>query len=291
MADETTIIDNTDTRPDWLDWPAWPFPTSTIRVADADISVTDTGEGPTLLLVHVGTWSIVWRDLITDLRRDFRCVTIDPPGSGLSTGRSDGLASAAAAIDEVVRHLDLDDLTLVLHDLGGPAGLEAAARWAERISAIVAVNTFGWRPTGAAFRSMLALMGSAPMRELDALTGWLPRLTSTRFGVGRHWGSDTRTAFRRGMDRRGRRAFHRYMRSVRTHDFRAIDGVVEALANRPALTVFGERNDPLGLQAGWADRLDQVTELVIPGGNHFPMCDAPDLVADALRTWHADNRP
>jgi hypothetical protein len=44
----------------------------------------------------------------------------------------------------------------------------------ERVSGIAAVNTFAWRPTGAFFRGMLTLMGSAAMREFDAATEFLP---------------------------------------------------------------------------------------------------------------------
>ena len=44
----------------------------------------------------------------------------------------------------------------------------------DRVAAIVAVNTFGWRPSGVMFRPMLWIVGEAPMRELDVFTGFLP---------------------------------------------------------------------------------------------------------------------
>ena len=46
-----------------------------------------------------------------------------------------------------------DDVTLVFHDLGGPATLDAASRWPDRVNGVVAVNTFGWRPSGAGSRA------------------------------------------------------------------------------------------------------------------------------------------
>jgi hypothetical protein len=66
------------------------------------------------------------------------------------------------------------------------------------------VNAFAWRPSGPAFRGMLAVMSSAVVRESDADTGWLPAATSGRFGVGRHWSRADRAAFRAGIDRFGR---------------------------------------------------------------------------------------
>jgi haloalkane dehalogenase len=275
-----TLVD----RPDWLTDDAWPFPVHALTVGDDTIAYTDAGEGPILLLVHTGMWSFVWRDVIADLAQDFRCVTLDAPGTGLSsgTGRVD-LTRSSTAIDALVRHLDLRDIVLVLHDLGGIATLHASAAWTDRVRGLAAVNTFGWQPSGLGFRSMLALMGSRVMREIDVFTGWLPRLTATTFGVGRHWKRPLRKTFLAALDHRGRRSFHHYMRSVMRFDFDRVDAARETYRSLPALTVFGERNDYLGFQAKWAERLDDLEQITIPKGNHFPMCDAPTAVAGGIR--------
>lgn len=268
--------------PPWLEDHQWPFPVRRI----GDIAYTDVGEGPALLMVHVGMWSFIWRDLVQLLQRDFRCVVIDPPASGFTEGSGPvTIADAANAVTTIVESLDLDDLTVVFHDLGGTATLDAAADWPHRIRGLVAVNTFGWRPSGRAFRTMLAVMGSRSMQGIDVVTGWLPRMTSTRFGVGRHLDRRDRRAFRRGMRARGRASFHRYMRSVRRHDYDRVDRAVLALADRPLLTVFGEHNDPLGFQPQWANRFGDIEHVEIAGGNHFPMCDDPTVVAAAIIDW------
>ncbi len=130
-------------------------------------------------------------------------------------------------------------------------------------------------------------MGSAPMRELDALTGFLPRMTSGRFGVGRHLDRGSRRAFRRGLDHRGRRSLHRYLRDARrrTSIYPDVDASVAALQPRPLLTIFGERNDPLHFQQRWNASFPNTTSLVVTKGNHFPMCDAPTFVATAIREF------
>ncbi len=202
------------------------------------------------------------------------------------------LSSAADAIAAVIEGLDLRDVTLVIHDLGGPAGIAAAARMPERIAAIAAINTFAWRPSGVAFRGMLAVMGSRTVRETDAATGWLPGLTSTRFGVGRHWNRAERSAFRAAVGKDGRRALHRYMADAR-HDDRLFEITQTALEgplrDRPLLTVFGQRNDPFKFQQRWQELFPAARRHVIPRGYHFPMCDAPQTVAAHLRAWHADH--
>lgn len=157
-------------RPSWLSSSAWPWQPYLLSHHQGGIAVTDIGDGPAVLFVHVGSWSFVWRDVLLRLANDFRCVAIDAPGCGLSDRLSTPptLAQAADAITSVIDALQLRDLTLVAHDLGGPAGFLAAARRGDRVAALAAVNCFAWRPTGPLFRGMLAAMGSAPVRELDA---------------------------------------------------------------------------------------------------------------------------
>jgi pimeloyl-ACP methyl ester carboxylesterase len=58
------------------------------------------------------------------------------------------------------------------------------------------------------------------------------------------------------------------------------------MANRPLLTIFGQYNDPLKLQPRWKALFPAVQQQIVPKGNHFPMCDAPELVARWIRQWH-----
>jgi pimeloyl-ACP methyl ester carboxylesterase len=279
-------------RPSWLRGSVWPWPTGMLSTPAGRLAITDVGTGPVLLLVHTGMWSFVWRDLLRELAPHYRCLTLDAPGNGRSyrpdpTGVT--LAASAAATGAAIDAFDLRDVTLVCHDLGGLAALAAAAGRADRIAAIVAVNTFGWRPAGPAFRGMLAVMGSASMREVDAFTGWLPAATSGRFGVGRHWNTADRAAFRAGFGRDGRRSIHRYLADARRADtlYTAIDAALHGrLSDRPLLTVFGQYNDPLRLQPRWKALFPAARQQIVPKGNHFPMCDAPTTVATWIREWH-----
>jgi haloalkane dehalogenase len=129
------------------------------------------------------------------------------------------------------------------------------------------------------------------MRELDAVTGFLPRLVAGRFGGGRHHDRATRHAVRQSMRRPAdRRVFHRFIRSV-LEDVdleRRAEAVLRGpLAGRPLLTIFGQFNDYFGLQRVWRELFPHARQVVVPRGNHFPMGDAPDLVASSIRAfWH-----
>lgn len=281
-------------RPDWLLPSQWPFETFAVECGGSRIAVTEAGRGPVLLFVHVGMWSFVWRDLVARLAPDFRCVFFDAPGTGLTRdrpGAAVSLDAASRAVSAIIDTLDLRDLTLVAHDLGGPAGIAAVAAAPHRVRGLVAMNALGWRPSGTALRFMLSLVGSRVMREINALTGFLPRITASSFGVGRRLDQAGRDVFLAGVDARGRRSFHNYMRDACHNDLlygnvaRALAG---PLAGLPLLTIFGERNDPFGFQQRWKKLFPDARQEVVAGGNHFPMCDAPDFVARVIREWHRD---
>ncbi|MBP2327083.1 haloalkane dehalogenase [Kibdelosporangium banguiense] len=282
---------NLHPRPTWLPETVWPYQIQYLPMAQYRGAYTDVGHGPALLFCHAGMWQFVWRDLIGRLRSSFRCVTFDPLGSGLSDRVPANLQTLTAVRDttgHLIDHLDLRGITLVLHDLGGVAALAAAAAHVDRLDGLVAANTFGWRPTGILLPSMLRVFGSVAMRELDALTAFLPAATSTRFGVGRHLDRPSRKVFRNGMDRAARRTMHRLFRDAARDSevFRQAETTLEYLRDRPSLSVFGAWSDYLRFQPKWHTRLPQIEQKTIPRGLHFPMCDNPAAVAAAIARWH-----
>jgi hypothetical protein len=99
---------------------------------------------------------------------------------------------------------------------------------------------------------MLAFIGSGFTRELDVLTGFIPRLTATSFGVGRYMDTPSRAAFFNGMGTRGRRALHDYIRDARQCD-KLYEEIARALAGPlsglPLLTVFWRAQRPIRFSA------------------------------------------
>jgi len=279
--------------PAWLPAGAWPFETFGIESGDSLLAVSEFGEGPVLLFVHAGGWSFIWRDLVLRLGAQFRCIFFDAPGNGQTQDRSARpvtLEDEKRAVTRVIAALELDEFTLVAHDLGGPPALAAVGETPELVRGIVAMNTFGWRPSGAGFRGMLALMGGGPIRTLNVQTGFIPRISSRSFGVGRHMDPVSRHAFYAGMRARVN-SFHDYMRDARRADdlYEQVDRALQGpLAKVPLLSIFGERNDPFGFQQRWKELYPSARQAVVAKGNHFPMCDAPDFVAFTIRSWYSE---
>jgi pimeloyl-ACP methyl ester carboxylesterase len=136
---------------------------------------------------------------------------------------------------------------------------------------------------------MLTLMGSGLIREVDVLTGVIPRITASPFGVGRRMDEASRRAFLAGIGPRGIRAFHAYLHDARKAGsiYRLAEQALSGPFRRlPVTTIFGERNDPLGFQPRWKQLFPQARQVVVAKGNHFPMCDDPALVATVIRDLH-----
>lgn len=73
-------------RPSWLSSSAWPWQPYLLSHHQGGIAVTDIGDGPAVLFVHVGSWSFVWRDVLLRLANDFRVLPSTHRVVGSATG-------------------------------------------------------------------------------------------------------------------------------------------------------------------------------------------------------------
>ena len=146
--------------PRYLAWAAPPGAPGPLRLHVVDEGPRDAAE--TVLLLHgEPSWSYLYRHVIPPLvAAGHRVLAFDFPGFGRSDKPTDPGAYTyglhRAALLEVVRQLDLKNVTLVVQDWGGLVGLPAAALDVpERIARLVVLNTFlptGTEQTPAAFK-------------------------------------------------------------------------------------------------------------------------------------------
>ena len=125
-----------------------PFSPHYIKLEQGTIHYIDEGTGEVLLFVHgTPTWSYLYRNLITHFKNHYRCIATDNLGFGLSTS-SPGFPGTPEAHSEVlsnfIQTLDLNHITLIVHDFGGPIGLAAGIENNPRIKRVVAFNTWLW---------------------------------------------------------------------------------------------------------------------------------------------------
>ena len=252
--------------------------------------VRDQGEGEAVLCVHgVPVSSYVWRRLLPELAaRGLRGVAPDLLGLGLTgrPARADyswtGLGAHLAA---TVDALGLDRLHLVVHDIGGPVGLEAAARLGDRVASVTLLDTvvvphtftrpwmmepFAHRGLGEAW---LAGMRGPAFRRLVRAVG---SRTSTREEL------DAHLALLRRED--GGRAFLKIMRSFeRTPEKSALYARVLQQPGRPVQVVWATGDPALPL-ARYGEQAGQVAGVPVQRlpGLHFFQEDVPGDIADRV---------
>jgi pimeloyl-ACP methyl ester carboxylesterase len=167
--------DPEDGRPGWTPPPTFSFSNRSVDIDGQLIRYVDEGEGPPLLFVDAfvdpDTGSILWRDVIVRLRDRFRCVALDVPSASPALATEDerlDFGAPARILESLVRTLDLKDLTLVLHDLGGPVALGVALREQDRIQALVVTESFGWPLAPGRFVGLTdAALTDDHLREVD----------------------------------------------------------------------------------------------------------------------------
>ncbi|HEY4650438.1 MAG TPA: alpha/beta fold hydrolase [Pontibacter sp.] len=135
-------------KPDWLDTREYPFESKYLTLPCGKMHYIDEGEGPVIVMVH-GTpaWSFIYRNLIKKLRANYRCIAMDMLGFGLSDKPEDFSykpRAHAANFEALMEHLQLKDITLVVHDFGAPIGLAYALNHPEKVCNIVMLNTWTW---------------------------------------------------------------------------------------------------------------------------------------------------
>ena len=91
-------------------------------------------------------WSFIWRKLIPPIRDSgYRCVAPDHAGFGRSDKPTDpswhSLERHVELTGSLLEDLDLRDVTLVVHDWGGPIGLTLALAYPDRVVRIVILDT------------------------------------------------------------------------------------------------------------------------------------------------------
>ncbi|MEM1003064.1 MAG: alpha/beta fold hydrolase [Bacteroidota bacterium] len=121
-----------------------------VTVNGSKMAYTDskTAAKPVMVLLHgLPDNNFLYRDVIPELKADFRVIAPDHIGYGLSD-RPDleySFTTLSNYLEGFVKELNLTEIHLVVTDVGGPAGLGFAARNPDLISSITMYETL-WLP-------------------------------------------------------------------------------------------------------------------------------------------------
>ncbi len=138
----------------FVDLPGFPYAPNFHGWQDLRMHYLDEGpkDGPVMLLLHgMPTWSFLYRDMIPPLvAAGYRCIAPDHMGFGRSDKPTDlhwyTIARHTEILTSLIVELDLQRITLVCQDWGGPTGLAQAATMPERFDRLVIMNTWLHHP-------------------------------------------------------------------------------------------------------------------------------------------------
>jgi pimeloyl-ACP methyl ester carboxylesterase len=163
-------------------------------LSQGTVRYRERGSGEPILFVHgLLVNGDLWRKVVPDLSKDFRCITPDwPLGSHevpLSPTADLSPPGVARLIADFIEALDLENVTLVGNDTGGAFCQLVITRHPERIGRLVltpcdAYENFPPRlfrfllyaarlPGG--LRTLMQPMRAAPMRRTPIAFGWLAK--------------------------------------------------------------------------------------------------------------------
>lgn len=279
-------------------------PASRYMDLPGDLRVHYRDEGPraapTIVLVHGFSASLhAWEPWVQRLSRDYRVVTLDLPGHGLTRAPADYQASTAksvAIVHQVTGRLGLPPFVLGGNSMGGGVSWNYALAHPDRLRGLVLVDAAGW-PDPERDRSsapmVFKLLGNPVGRYI--LRNADPALMAEK-GLKQAYGDDklvTQAIVDRYVDLArapGHRAILTSGRGgpqaqVTPETFRAI--------RIPTLVMTGEKDlvIPADHARGFASAIPGAKLIVYPEGGHVPMEQFPDQTAADLRAWLATLPP
>jgi pimeloyl-ACP methyl ester carboxylesterase len=251
------------------------------------------GSGPALVLVHtIRTQLDYFHRVIPQLWDSFTVYALDLPGMGWSDivpGVQYEESDLGRAVVDFVTGLDLHDVTLAGESLGGALALQASVDLKDRVSRVVAFNTYDY-PSGLERGNLLArfIISSVRMPGLGSVFAAMENRLIMK-GVMRGGVVDNATLpddFIVELRKSGRRKGYTHVaRAV----YRSLKGFVKARDRYrdvavPVTLVYSDQDWSRPAEREHvASLLTEVERITLPDTGHFSALERPNEVARILR--------
>jgi len=252
----------------------------------------DEGSGDTILFVHgTPTWSFDYRYPIKKLRGNYRCIATDHIGFGLSDKPQlydYSTQSHSKTLVNFIREKELDDITLVVHDFGGPIGLNAAIQHPEKIKSLIILNSWLWSSENDPdFIKLKKVLKSPLLPFLYRYLNFSPRFILPRsFGDKKISKKTLKQYTRPFADRTQRNGALAFARSLLNDQnwFEELWAQRHGISNKPTLFIWGMK-DPV-IKPQYLDKFragfPHSTALKLETCGHFPQEEQAEKTTEAI---------
>jgi pimeloyl-ACP methyl ester carboxylesterase len=236
--------------PTFVDQSEYPFAAHYFKVNGQNLHYIDEGEGDVILFVHgTPSWSFDFRNIIKMLRPHYRCIAIDHIGFGLSDKPSDydySTLNHSETLAKFIEEKELDNFTLVVHDFGGPIGLNYAIQHPDKVKNMVVLNSWMWSSAkDPEFIKFSSILKSPILPFLYLYFNFSPRfLLPQSFGdhkLAKHLHAQYTNPFANSSQRKGTLAFAKSL----VHDqdwFEELWKQRHHISNKPTLFIWGMKD-------------------------------------------------
>lgn len=276
----------------WLDKSAYPFTSHFFDLNGYKLHYIDEGKGETILFVHgTPSWSFDFRNIIKKLSSCFRCVAIDHIGFGLSDKPEHydyTTQNHSRTLENFVMEKKLEDITLLVHDFGGPIGLNFAIQHPEKIKHLVILNSWLWSSEkDPDFITLKKVLKNPLLPFLYQYLNFSPRFILPKsFGdkkLNKNLLKQYTKPFANKTQRNGMLAFAKSLLDDQ-HWFEELWHKRNAIANKPTLLIWGMKDSVIKphylhkFQKGFTN--SKTVECHTSG--HFPQEEEPEKVSHAI---------
>lgn len=281
-------------RPTWLDEQEYPFKDHYFKTPVGDLHYVDEGAGEPIVFMHGNPgWSFEYRAIIKAMSPTQRCLAPDYIGFGLSDKPAnwDYLPkNHAQYIEEFLDYLNLQNITFVMNDWGGPLAMAYALRHPERVKKLVVCNTWFWPVKHILNFRMFSGMAGGPLGKFLSMNFNFIGKTMPRVGYGPKSKAPDVVKKHYAMphaEKNARLGTWVFPREIigSTPWLETLWAQRDKIKHIPTAIVWGDSD--IAFKAGelkvWTDLMENHTLTVLNQIGHFPPEEAPEEVIKVLR--------
>jgi haloalkane dehalogenase len=274
----------------------YPFESKWMKIKGNKIHYIDEGEGEIILFVHPPmTSSFMYRNMIKQLKINFRCIAFDFPAFGLSEQSStyyNSIDTQAEIVEEFIKQLNLQQISFVMQECGGHAAMKVFLQKSELLKSVIFTDTLIFPVSKyPKIKRMLNFVNSGIFNFLNSNFNFLVR-AMTNFGIQkRKLNKEERDTYKNIFHSKELRRTTTAMLQELVKQEKLLSEIetgFNTIFNQlPTLIIYGDKDPLTGF--GVPQKINQLllnSELHwIKGEGHFPHEGAPDEMCEIIKQW------